>query len=79
MAGRAEMTSRHRVCTLATCNLNQWAMDFSGNLQRIQQSIAEVCLSLLGQCLLQEQSGASPRDACIACHKLRDNFCVFQH
>jgi NAD+ synthase (glutamine-hydrolysing) len=28
------------VC-LATCNLNQWAMDFQGNLQRIRQSIAK--------------------------------------
>ena len=25
--------------TLATCNLNQWALDFEGNLQRIAQSI----------------------------------------
>ncbi|MCI0396675.1 MAG: NAD(+) synthase [Chloroflexi bacterium] len=25
--------------TLATCNLNQWALDFEGNLQRITQSI----------------------------------------
>lgn len=25
--------------TLATCNLNQWALDFDGNLQRIAQSI----------------------------------------
>ena len=28
------------VC-LATCNLNQWAMDFEGNLNRIRQSIAK--------------------------------------
>ena len=26
---------------LATCNLNQWAMDFEGNLQRIEESIKE--------------------------------------
>ena len=27
--------------TLATCNLNQWALDFQGNLERILESIAE--------------------------------------
>ena len=26
---------------LATCNLNQWAMDFKGNLERIVESIRE--------------------------------------
>jgi NAD+ synthase (glutamine-hydrolysing) len=26
--------------TLATCSLNQWALDFDGNLKRILQSIA---------------------------------------
>lgn len=25
--------------TLATCNLDQWALDFSGNLERVKQSI----------------------------------------
>ncbi|GJD08652.1 Glutamine-dependent NAD(+) synthetase [Galdieria sulphuraria] len=30
-----------RLATIATCNLNQWAMDFQGNLKRIQQSIVE--------------------------------------
>jgi NAD+ synthase (glutamine-hydrolysing) len=25
--------------TLATCNLNQWALDFDGNLERIKESI----------------------------------------
>lgn len=30
-----------RLVKLATCNLNQWAMDFSGNLARIQQSIQQ--------------------------------------
>ncbi|XP_006813090.2 glutamine-dependent NAD(+) synthetase-like, partial [Saccoglossus kowalevskii] len=29
-----------RKVTLATCCLNQWAMDFEGNLQRILKSIA---------------------------------------
>ena len=29
------------VAKLATCNLNQWAMDFKGNLQRIEESIRE--------------------------------------
>jgi NAD+ synthase (glutamine-hydrolysing) len=28
-----------RVAILATCNLNQWAMDFEGNLTRIKESI----------------------------------------
>lgn len=30
---------RRRLATLATCNLNQWSMDFSGNLERIKESI----------------------------------------
>ncbi|KAI3428464.1 hypothetical protein D9Q98_007289 [Chlorella vulgaris] len=30
-----------RVAILATCNLDQWAMDFEGNLRRITRSIAE--------------------------------------
>ncbi|KAF6262108.1 glutamine-dependent NAD(+) synthetase with GAT domain-containing protein [Scenedesmus sp. NREL 46B-D3] len=30
---------RRRLATLATCNLNQWAMDFEGNLRRIRDSI----------------------------------------
>ncbi|GJQ11049.1 hypothetical protein GpartN1_g2840.t1 [Galdieria partita] len=30
-----------RLAVIATCNLNQWAMDFQGNLNRIQQSILE--------------------------------------
>ncbi|EFJ48782.1 hypothetical protein VOLCADRAFT_90620 [Volvox carteri f. nagariensis] len=30
-----------RLATLATCNLNQWAMDFEGNLERIQESIRQ--------------------------------------
>jgi NAD+ synthase (glutamine-hydrolysing) len=28
-----------QLTTLATCNLNQWALDFEGNLERIRQSI----------------------------------------
>lgn len=28
-----------KLATLATCNLNQWALDFSGNLERIIESI----------------------------------------
>jgi hypothetical protein len=31
----------HRLVTLATCNLDQWALDFQGNLQRIVESIAQ--------------------------------------
>ena len=30
-----------RLVTLATCNLNQWAMDFEGNNQRIMESIRQ--------------------------------------
>lgn len=30
---------RRRLATLATCSLNQWAMDFEGNLKRILDSI----------------------------------------
>lgn len=26
------------IVTLATCNLNQWALDFDGNCKRIQKS-----------------------------------------
>ena len=33
-------TSR-RLATLATCNLNQWALDFGGNLDRVIASIKE--------------------------------------
>ncbi|KAK9820653.1 hypothetical protein WJX81_008191 [Elliptochloris bilobata] len=32
---------RHRLATLATCNLDQWALDFDGNLARIVASIKE--------------------------------------
>ena len=28
-----------RIVKLATCNLNQWALDFDGNLRRIKESI----------------------------------------
>ncbi|CAL8465594.1 g5130 [Coccomyxa elongata] len=34
-------STRRRLATLATCNLNQWALDFGGNLQRVIDSIAE--------------------------------------
>ena len=30
-----------QLTTLATCNLNQWALDFEGNLQRIEESIRQ--------------------------------------
>ena len=30
-----------RLVTIATCNLNQWAMDFAGNLERVKESIKE--------------------------------------
>lgn len=35
------MVGSQRVAVLATCNLDQWALDFEGNLRRIQASIAE--------------------------------------
>lgn len=28
-----------RLAVLATCNLDQWALDFQGNLERIEASI----------------------------------------
>lgn len=28
-----------RIAVLAACSLNQWAMDFEGNLERIRKSI----------------------------------------
>ena len=34
-------STRRRLAILATCNLNQWALDFGGNLQRVIDSIAE--------------------------------------
>lgn len=30
-----------RIATLATCNLNQWALDFDGNLERVRRSIEQ--------------------------------------
>eukprot|EP00976_Prorocentrum_cordatum_P031862 647749-Prorocentrum_minimum.AAC.4 len=30
-----------RVATLATCNLNQWAMDFDSNIERVEESIRQ--------------------------------------
>jgi NAD+ synthase (glutamine-hydrolysing) len=46
------MTSlnNNRIVTLATCNLNQWAMDFKGNYTRIKESIVQA-----------KESGASYR------------------
>jgi len=35
------MSSRNHLITVATCNLNQWALDFDGNLSRIIQSCKE--------------------------------------
>jgi NAD+ synthase (glutamine-hydrolysing) len=29
-----------KLATLATCNLDQWALDFAGNLRRIEESLA---------------------------------------
>ena len=36
----ARAVSAMRLATVATCSLNQWAMDFEGNTQRIINSIA---------------------------------------
>ena len=35
----ASVNIQHRLITLATCNLDQWAMDFEGNLRRVKESI----------------------------------------
>ncbi len=32
---------RRHVVTIATCNLNQWALDFDGNLERVRESIIQ--------------------------------------
>ena len=32
---------QQRIAKLATCNLDQWAMDFEGNLKRIIKSIEQ--------------------------------------
>ena len=32
---------RGRIACLATCNLDQWALDFDGNLARIKKSILQ--------------------------------------
>lgn len=37
----SNMVAQQRMAVLATCNLDQWAMDFEGNLRRIAASIAE--------------------------------------
>lgn len=37
--GMASVNIQHRLITLATCNLDQWAMDFEGNLRRVKESI----------------------------------------
>lgn len=34
-------TASMRIVKLATCNLNQWAMDFEGNLKRIKESLQQ--------------------------------------
>ena len=41
MASAAASTASYRIAKLATCNLCQWAMDFTGNAGRIRQSIDE--------------------------------------
>jgi hypothetical protein len=40
-ASEQEFAMAHRIATLATCNLDQWAMDFEGNLSRVITSIEE--------------------------------------
>ena len=30
-----------KLVRIATCNLNQWAMDFDGNLERVMESIRQ--------------------------------------
>jgi NAD+ synthase (glutamine-hydrolysing) len=36
-----ESISSSTKCKIATCNLNQWALDFDGNLERVQESIRQ--------------------------------------
>eukprot|EP00928_Gymnodinium_smaydae_P098103 TRINITY_DN9046_c0_g5_i1.p1 TRINITY_DN9046_c0_g5~~TRINITY_DN9046_c0_g5_i1.p1 ORF type:complete len:796 (-),score=201.07 TRINITY_DN9046_c0_g5_i1:86-2389(-) len=38
---RTRLVNAPRLVKVATCNLNQWAMDFAGNLERIKASINE--------------------------------------
>ena len=45
---------RRRLVVVATCNLDQWALDFQGNLERIQTSIA-----------LAKEKGATYRVSCM--------------
>eukprot|EP01065_Artemidia_motanka_P046613 TRINITY_DN70_c0_g2_i1.p1 TRINITY_DN70_c0_g2~~TRINITY_DN70_c0_g2_i1.p1 ORF type:complete len:738 (+),score=274.91 TRINITY_DN70_c0_g2_i1:68-2281(+) len=40
-AGDIPMARSMRPVVVATCNLNQWALDFTGNLRRIKDSILE--------------------------------------
>ncbi len=35
------LSLRPMIAVVATCNLNQWALDFDGNVDRIKQSIKE--------------------------------------
>ena len=35
------MAHHESLVKIATCNLNQWALDFEGNLARIRQSIID--------------------------------------
>ena len=37
----AASSQQHNRCVLATCNLNNWALDFDGNLDRIIDSIQQ--------------------------------------
>ena len=37
--GALDLFVNTKLFTVATCNLNQWAMDFTGNLKRIEESI----------------------------------------
>ena len=40
MSGGLRLSSLHTSkCIVSTCNLNQWALDFDGNLQRTMESI----------------------------------------
>lgn len=38
-APRSTLPPMGRIAVLAACSLNQWAMDFEGNLERIRRSI----------------------------------------
>ena len=56
----------HRLITLATCNLDQWAMDFEGNLRRVKESIQ-----------IAKDRGATYRVSSVMSHKMKSSCCRY--